>query len=314
MTNNEIQLFHGDCLDVLPTLADNSVDAVVTDPSYGLGLGQERNRGWDESTIANRVEVWSHVLRVLKPGGHALVFSSARTYHRMACAVEDAGFEVRDQLMWITASGFPKSYSLHGEWEGWGTRLKPSHDPICMARKPLVGTLEENVRLYGTGALNIKDNYSESGRWPTNVVHDGSDEVVQAFPDAPGQLARASARGGGSRPQQNVYGSMGRGSNGRAPRVEDSRSAARFFYCAKVSKSDRGPGNDHPTVKPTSLMQYLVRLVTPPGGVVLDLFMGSGSTGKACMLEGFGFIGIDLSERWVQVARERLGLATEEVS
>ncbi|MFM0226146.1 DNA methyltransferase [Paraburkholderia dipogonis] len=331
-------------------------------------------------------------LRVLKPGGHLLAFAGSRTYHRMTCAIEDAGFEVRDQIMWIYGSGFPKSKNLHGEHAGWGSALKPSHEPICMARKPLIGTVAANVELHGTGALNIDacrvhaddaqggeyvvkrfapgasvvadGNWKQDvefrgemkvGRWPANVIHDGSPEVLEQFPDAPGQMADASlipaARAG-----QNVYGALraGRSDEASADRVYanvggtnfamkpgarrlDSGSAARFFYCAKASRADRNEGiggndapavateatmrdremadwpqrngNHHPTVKPTELMRYLVRLVTPPGGTVLDQFMGSGSTGKACMFEGFDFFGIDMTPEYVHIADVRIAFA-----
>ncbi len=353
---------HGDSLSILPTLPDSSIDAIVTDPPYELGF---MGKSWDKSGIANNVQLWRECLRVLKPGGHLLAFSGSRTYHRMTCAIEDAGFEVRDQIMWVYGSGFPKSLNVSkaidkaagaerevvGEsrdkgytacgvtsgastapatpeaktWDGWGTALKPAHEPICLARKPLVGTVAENVLQHGTGALNIDgcrvgtetitqrqavrsdgSNSSKAynvgvarqwngvstqttGRWPANFIHDGSDEVIAGFP--------------------------GEG------------SASRYFYCAKASKTDRDEGleaaatpmrdereqafrrNSHPTVKPTSLMRYLCRLITPPGGTILDPFLGSGSTGKAAALEGFSFIGIDLDADYVKIAKARIDFA-----
>ncbi|EPS1221656.1 DNA-methyltransferase [Burkholderia cenocepacia] len=384
----------GDCRDVLKTIADASIDAIVTDPPYELGF---MGRDWDRSGIAYDVSMWAECLRVLKPGGYVLAFGGSRTYHRMACAIEDAGFELRDQIMWIYGSGFPKSKNLGGDWAGWGTALKPAHEPICVARKPLVGTVEANVLEHGTGALNIdacrvptddklgggaekattsnqKGNegwarpwmsdeeartaHAERvrrnvvkaealGRWPANVIHDGSDEVLAAFPDAPGQLAAANTDQNRIK-NRRAYGQMraGEASAGRrytdtgstnfaakpGARRFDTGSAARFFYCAKASRADRndglddpGPqfkhgstlrdaenlgaerkGNHHPTVKPTDLMAYLCRLVTPPGGTVLDPFMGSGSTGKACSREGFSFIGIDLTPDYVDIARARI--------
>lgn len=221
---------------------------------------------------------------------------------------------------------------------GWGTALKPALEPITVARKPLVGTVAANVLEHGAGAINVDgcrvgeevrysapagnaaggnslnmsavgmpkdaEGRTVTGRWPANLIHDGSDEVLAAFPQAPGQLAKASTsdtqRGG-----QNVYGEMARGSNGSEPR-NDAGSAARFFYCAKSSKSDRGEGNGHPTVKPTDLMRYLCRLVTPPAGIVLDPFTGSGSTGKAAALEGFRFIGFEREAEYVAIARARI--------
>ncbi len=379
-------LYRGDCLDILRTLAGASIDSVVTDPPYEIGF---MGKKWDSLGIAHNVEMWAECLRVLKPGGHLLAFGGTRTQHRMVCAIEDAGFEIRDQIPWLYGSGFPKSRNLDGEWDGWGSSLKPANEPICMARKPLIGTLAENVAAYGTGALNINacrvasinaDQNARSrktiagkltenqvygdgwkgtgrpfdptsvGRWPANVIHDGSDEVIAAFPSAPGQLARSSSS---SRKNQNVYGSLARGSGGIEPRVEIDISAARFFYCAKASRTDRNDGCDalpqkvggmvsensgqhitrrddgyepkpqgnvHPTVKPTDLMAYLCRLVTPPGGVVLDPFMGSGSTGKAAMREGFQFIGIERDEddrgrplEYFDIARARIKFEVDRI-
>lgn len=347
-------------------MPEASVDSIVTDPPYELGF---MGKSWDASGIAFNVEVWREALRVLKPGGHLLAFSGSRTYHRMVVAIEDAGFEIRDQIMWLYGSGFPKSHNLQGEWQGWGTALKPAHEPIVVARKPLIGTVAANVLAHGTGALNIdgcrtegaprnpgfvaptesnRDMMSTSnaklvgyvspeGRWPANVIHDGSDEVLAAFPNAPGQMADASTSDT-QRAGKNVYGDMKRGSNSAKPRG-DAGSAARFFYCAKASKADRNAGceglpqqvggmvsntsgqhitrrdegytpkpqaNNHPTVKPTELMRYLCRLVTPPDGLVLDPFTGSGSTGKAAALEGFRFIGCELSPEYFAIATKRL--------
>lgn len=321
-------LLEGDCRDVMElALAENSVDSIVTDPPYGLSF---MNRHWD--CDVPKVEMWRAAFAVLKPGGYLLAFSGTRTYHRMVCAIEDAGFEIRDQIQWIYGSGFPKSHN--GEWGG--TALKPAHEPIVMARKPLIGTVEANWREHGTGALNIDGCRIEGekgvptsprraaqgavygelgndpatgsgwdktvGRWPANIVHDGSEEVLAAFPQAPGQLANASSS---SRKTQNVYGAMQRGSGGAKAR-EDTGSAARFYYCAKASKADRGQGNVHPTVKPTDLMRYLCRLVTPAGGTVLDPFMGSGSTGRGAVLEGFKFIGIEQDPAYLEIARARI--------
>ncbi|KVD71833.1 hypothetical protein WI89_01010 [Burkholderia ubonensis] len=351
---------------------DASVDSIVTDPPYELGF---MGKCWDKSGIANNVAMWREVLRALKPGGHLLAFSGSRTYHRMACAIEDAGFELRDQIMWIYGSGFPKSKNLDAEWDGWGTALKPAHEPICVARKPLAGTVAANVLAHGTGALNIDacrvhaddalggqytvkrfapgasvnadGNWKQdvdyrgemkAGRWPANVIHDGSDEVLAAFPDAPGQQAPSSDA---QRTRANCYGALSHGGKQYTPRSDPSSSAARFFYCAKASRADRNEGvggsdtpvvatnatmrkredadwparngNPHPTVKPTDLMAYLCRLVTPPGGIVLDPFMGSGSTGKAAMREGFQFISIDLMPEYVEIAKVRIAHEHERV-
>ena len=420
-----MKLINSDCISAMKEMPDNSVDSIVTDPPYELGF---MGKSWDASGIAFNIEVWQEALRVLKPGGHLIAFSGSRTYHRMAVAIEDAGFEIRDQIMWVYGSGFPKSHnvskgidkaadfkgeviaiekvdigmqggSMHAgrgtnvverdvrelsdaakQWDGWGTALKPAHEPIVLARKPLVGTVANNVLTYGTGGLNIDASRVEgappsvpqpslrpqgfdsghalgtgegrngemsqaTGRFPANFIHDGSDEVVALFPDTKAGIAKRGNSGG------NNF-----GSDTPKPPLEDigyadSGSAARFFYCAKASKRDRNEGldgfeaketfalnaggrekktaqgdwdnvtkrwisqpkaNHHPTVKPTSLMQYLVRLVTPPNGIVLDPFMGSGSTGKACAYEGFDFIGIDQSAEYVEIARARIEYAQKQ--
>jgi DNA modification methylase len=325
------ELIHGDCLEVLRAMPDCSVDAVVTDPPYGLSF---MGKKWDYDVPG--VEVWAECFRVLKPGGHLLCFAGTRTQHRMAVRIEDAGFEIRDMIAWVYGSGFPKSldvskaidkaagaerevvgnnptfrkmqenasnYNLQRnefitapateaakQWQGWGTALKPALEPITVARKPLIGTVAENVLQHGTGAINV-DGCRVGERWPANFIHDGSEEATD--------LLGASAR---------------------------------FFYCAKASKRDRDEGvagleklaggmsgrrdgsmgsitmrkNHHPTVKPTDLMRYLCRLVTPPDGTVLDPFMGSGSTGKAAVLEGFRFIGIEREEEYCEIAKARI--------
>lgn len=371
------QLYEGDCLDALQGMADNSVDSIVTDPPYGLSFMCKK---WDYDVPST--EIWAECLRVLKPGGYLLAFAGTRTQHRMCCRIEDAGFEIRDMIAWVYGSGFPKSHN--GGWGG--TALKPALEPITMARKPLVGTVEANWTEYGTGALNIdwcrvggestlrekaagrgqfpheEDAWSPkavtvgrcAGRWPANLIHDGSDDVLEAFPTAPGQMADVSHTAPSPR-TSNVYGAMSRGdefsadsdNNGTVgfkmkpgARRLDAGSAARFFYCAKTSKSDRNEGlermatkavgsqvqrsdghadlndalpvareNYHPTVKPTDLMRYLCRLVTPPGGIVLDPFMGSGSTGKAAMLEGFTFIGCERDAGYMTIAQRRIAHA-----
>ena len=354
-----IRILQGDCRQVLKTLPDNSVDSVVCDPPYELGF---MGKSWDSTGVANDVETWRQCLRVLKPGGHLLAFSGTRTQHRMVCSIEDAGFEIRDQIGWVFGSGFPKSHN--GDWGG--TALKPAWEPICMARKPLIGTVEANWREHGTGALNIDGCRIESavpgrarageesqdrryveagstnfaakpgprggdplGRWPANLVHDGSDEVLAAFPQSAGQQGFVGVRNG-DRPSINTYGDWGPRPD--TPPRGDIGSAARFFYCAKADRADRNEGleglktddgrkvpadnayqrgktlrqNHHPTVKPTDLMRYLCRLVTPPGGTVLDPFMGSGSTLKAAELEGFSAIGIELDATYIEIARRRI--------
>lgn len=344
-------LYLGDCLDHMEFMPDNSVDSIVTDPPYGLGfMGKE----WDHGVPGT--QFWSEMLRVLKPGGHLLSFGGTRTYHWLAANIETAGFEIRDQIMWMYGSGFPKSHNLEGDWEGWGTALKPAHEPICVARKPLIGTVANNVLAYGTGALNIDGcrvqvgvvGSADAGRWPANVIHDGSEEVVAAFPDAKGQQGDLKSHASTRESPNGIFGVM-------APAKDHAKrgdvgSAARFFYCAKTSKKDRDAGlenapdralamsnqakaelkrgnskegsqlgindiklrkNNHPTVKPTELMAYLCRLVTPPCGVVLDPFMGSGSTGKAAVQEGFKFVGIEREPDYMEIARARIKAALE---
>lgn len=564
----------GDCIEAMRAMPENSVDSIVTDPPYGLSFMGKR---WDYDVPS--VDIWAECLRVLKPGGHLLAFAGTRTQHRMAVRIEDAGFEIRDMIAWVYGSGFPKSRNLDGDWQGWGTALKPaletvtfaskpytdeqvrdiiqsnlirlearlwllssasaaeknstsnpseygaacgiaqwsadeitstravlcdqmgtslfalatttslnivsswrrtldeswndgststietkssttidwrtlkfsvsqitpasiiracslpggfsanattaeSHfnaslsllqsirtlsateramsqaqhehqgagvkpnlDPCIMARKPLVGTVAANVLAHGTGALNIdacriptgealrtgsggipcrhdehvprtrsgeasaERRYIETGgtnfamkpgprggavagRWPANLIHDGSTDVVALFPDAPGQQGASSDN---QRTRANCYGALIHGGKQYTPRA-DSGSASRFFYCAKASRKDRNEGcdelpqqrggmvsntsgkhitrrdgyeppaagNHHPTVKPTDLMAYLLRLVTPPGGTALDPFMGSGSTGKAAMREGFNFIGCELEPEYLAIAKVRI--------
>ena len=361
-------LYHGDCRDILPEIS--GVHACVTDPPYGLKF---MGKSWDRGVPG--LEFWAAAMDACLPGAHLLAFGGTRTVHRLVCAIEDAGWEIRDgieYLHWIHGRGFPKSLDvskaidkaagakrevigkitsgrkaslgqdfrggkLHAcsgatggydgslitapateaarQWEGWGTALKPAHEPICLARKPLDGTVAQNVLKHGCGGLNIdgcrvgaentvRNNNtslglsgvgiygkggacvagSVSGRFPANLIHDGSPEVVGLFPASKSSGGQASLD----------------------PGLGDSGSAARFFYCAKASSSDRGEGNDHPTVKPESLMRYLCRLVTPPGGIVLDPFVGSGSTGKAALLEGFRFIGIEKDKHAFDIARKRI--------
>jgi DNA modification methylase len=400
------QILLGDCRDRLKELPNNSIDSIVTDPPYELGF---MGKSWDASGVAYDVTVWQECLRVLKPGGHLLSFGGSRTYHRMACAIEDAGFQIRDQIMWVYGSGFPKSLNISKaidksagvefnakpasgvgfmnnnddgynttlnqlvqvgastaeakEWQGWGTALKPAHEPIVLARKPLDGTVANNVLTHGVGGLNIDGSRvgegakkwvtprggiwatnseataeladNQLGRFPANFIHDGSDEVLQRFPDTKGGTWNTTK---GARHFNNDG-----EPTGYATSKSDSStgSAARFFYCAKASKKDRNEGlgefplvkggsmngaetrpdrptnhpiraNHHPTVKPTDLMRYLCRLITPPNGTVLDPFTGSGSTGKAAVLEGFSFIGVEQSEEYIAIAEARIQSAKED--
>jgi site-specific DNA-methyltransferase (adenine-specific) len=414
------QILHGNNLDILPTLADNSIDSIVTDPPYELGF---MGKKWDSSGIAYSVELWQQCLRVLKPGGHLLAFSGSRTYHRMVVAIEDAGFEIRDMISWISNKTFPKSQNiakaidkqagardhvakgflvageynnrqLRGpdtdyqdpalvtleakQWHGWGTGLKPTVEPIVMARKPVEGTVANNVLTYGTGGLNIdgsrirmtaedeKKSYNNwkpegyeakeniydignkiiaseqnsQGRWPANLIID--EDTAELLDEQSGD--RKGFAGGGNKNagfRSDYVGGQSGGADLPAQYYADSGGASRFFYVAKASKRDRNEGleeledavagsysgnvandgnkigaqpdkpnqpakNFHPTVKPTSLMEYLIKLVTPPNGTVLDPFTGSGSTGKAAILQGFDFIGIEMTEEYLPIIEGRL--------
>lgn len=376
----KVALYPGDCREVMAGLAENSVDSCVTDPPYHLlstvkrfakSGGSDRihngddqygrlsrgfmGKSWDGGDVAFKPETWAAVLRVLKPGAYLVAFGAPKNSHRLACAIEDAGFEIRDTLMWLFGSGFPKSHSVSKGidrtmgaeprivgsrvaddirggnfvnqeskthviditepssdearlWSGWGTALKPAFEPIIVARKPLARglTVAENVLAFGTGAINIDgcrvegaaepfgdptaaDGYrlhkrsedwtpNKSGRWPANIVHDGSEEVVGAFPDT------APSKSGEPRTGKN---GNGWGLTATGSEYDDNGgSAARFFYSAKADSDDR-LGSKHPTVKPLDLMRWLCRLITPPGGLVLDPFAGTGTTGEAAFYEGF---------------------------
>jgi DNA modification methylase len=364
-------IINGNNIEELKKFDDNYFDSIVTDPPYEIGF---MGKSWDASGIANNPEMWSECLRVLKPGGYLLSFSATRTYHRMAVAIEDSGFEIRDMIEWVYGSGFPKSLNIHKQNglcpEGWGTALKPAHEPICMARKPLAEkTVAENVLKYGTGGINIDESRVESnettgwngltskednrtsygmrgtgeatnsqGRFPANLIHDNSEEVRECFPET----------GKGGHPQKANESENNCLSGKNYARERDSRintdsgNASRFFksiiYQAKASKKERNAGldgfedkltqgmrsnagpalvgddesgrtttkNNHPTVKPVALMEYLIKMVTPTNGIVLDPFMGSGSTGVACVLNDFEFVGIDLDKDYCEIARARI--------
>jgi len=399
------KIYNQDCIEGMKLLEDNSVDAIVTDPPYGLSF---MGKKWDYDIPS--IEVWKEALRVLKPGGYLLSFAGTRTQHRMAARIEDAGFEIRDMIAWVYGSGFPKSlnigkavdklqgnerdkigYQRRGnsvntdfmsggnditsgtsEWEGWGTALKPALEPITVARKPLSEkTVAENCLKYGTGGINIDDcrvdfqskedydesvnknrhgdfnsnngirvptkgiysgdnrppvNYEPQGRFPANLIHDGSEEVTNLFPDTKSQ-------GHWSKTKTTGFGEFGNGKSeyfGVGEKDKLGGSASRFFYCAKASSSERNNGcdeleeqvlvrqglagehknpthkNNHPTVKPLKLMQYLVRLVTRKGGVVLDPFMGSGTTAVACKFEEMNFIGFERENDYANIAKERV--------
>ena len=450
-------VLQGDCQKIMAQMPDASVDAIVTDPPYELGF---MGKSWDAAGIAYSVDLWSEALRVLKPGGHLLAFGGTRTYHRMACAIEDAGFEIRDSIHWIYGSGFPKSLDVskaldkaagaerldrevvHGgsnkvfqpsshvknpgtpvtpeaqQWQGWGTALKPAHEPIVVARKPLVGTVAKNVLEHGTGGMNIdgcrvgtvsstdeSDTAKTEGRWPANIVLTHSSECRQVgqTEDIYGGGAKASSgfvdgyEGDGFQasattvdiyecnegcpisemdqqsgiskdgvavkrnlPEQGASQNL----NIKAPTqpgpditYSGSGGASRFFtqtdwhpiddeppfrYISKPSKKEKNAGLDgmperksdqrsdvaagmwanmeapkqnfHPTVKPISLMRWLVRLVTPPNGVVLDPFAGSGTTLVAGILEGVDVIGCEMTEDYIPIINGRVEWAKSQMT
>ena len=420
-----MRLHNGNCLEVLKMMIEDEVfvDSIVTDPPYELGF---MGRSWDSTGIAFQKETWELCFKVLKPGGHLLAFSGSRTYHRMAVAIEDAGFEIRDQVMWLYGSGFPKSMNIgktldkklgnervavgertrnvkpfddgngwnsnnttgnhiytkgNSEWEGWGTALKPAHEPLVLARKPLSEkSVVDNVLKHRTGGINIDECRVEGntenverkkvvrksrdddcvfnngnssfraegtlyadadprGRFPANVMHDGSDVVKDIFPNTKGFVSNGDAKVG-----ETSKGAIPPLRRGNATSYGDDGSASRYFYCAKTSKAERNQGldnfpikqtqgggggignykddvnsasgkfgsekapskNTHPTVKPIKLMKYLCRLITPKGGTVLDPFMGSGSTGMAAKEENFEFVGIEKEEQYFNIASARI--------
>ena len=282
------QLINDDSVNALQQLEDNSIDSIITDPPYGISL---LNHSWDYELP--QLDIWKQCLRVLKPGGYLLSFSSTRTYHRLAVLIEDAGFDIRDQIMWVYGSGMPK-----------GQNLKPAHEPIVVAKKPHRGSLKANVETHGTGYFNIEDS-KVGGRWPANLIHDGSDEVVADFPDNVGALFSATRKvattGGSGNSLMGAARQVGDG-NGA---IDEPGSAARFFYCAKPSRTERRD-NPHPTLKPIKLMAYLCNLATPSQGTVLDPFMGSGTTGVSAIQEGYDFIGIERELEYFQLAENRV--------
>jgi DNA modification methylase len=402
------KIYNEDCLEGMKLLDDNSIDNIVTDPPYELGF---MGKKWDSTGIACNVDLWKECLRVLKPGGHLLAFGGTRTYHRMTCAIEDAGFEIRDCIQWLYGSGFPKSHDIskaidkkagaerevigqskrndrvlpsgqggyHGrlheqyqekgresiklditapatpearEWDGWGTCLKPANEPIVLARKPISEkTIAENVLKWGTGGINIDDcrveydmtdtnpatnplyrkkngyktnygidsnpsaytlkkqegtmNINNQGRFPANVI---LDEEAGKLLDEQSGIQKGGKMVIGGTPRK-TEGFVCTGSPDRSKSLMsygDSGGASRFFYVAKASKKERGEGNKHPTVKPLSLIKYLVTLVTPPDGVCLDPFMGSGTTAVACINTGRNYIGFELDKHYCDIANERI--------
>jgi len=411
----KLNLLNGDCLDILKTIDSDSIDSIVTDPPYGLSKTPDMfevikrwlegddyfhrgngfmGKAWD-SFVPGPV-IWKECLRVLKPGGHLLSFFGSRTYDLGVTAIRLAGFDIRDQIMWIYGSGFPKSLDVSKsidklagaqrkvigqeynfgvtkssdgklafgdyagswdlslpatdeaiKWDGWGTGLKPAHEPICMARKPFTGNLVDNVLKHDTGAININAcrvepaNDNVSGRWPANLCHDGSYDVLSLFPQTKSSNKR-SAEGR----DKVVKGTTWLMNNHQSCEYDDSGSAARYFYCPKASKSDRNEGvtsayvsnaemtgrkensaglaspragagrksgglNFHPTVKPTDLMSWLCKLVTPENGTILDPFMGSGSTGKAAVINNFNFVGIEIDKDYFEIAQQRINFKND---
>jgi len=388
---------HADCLDALRVADAESVDAIVTDPPYALTAGKKGGSGvasFSDKTPQGRarigtgfmgkawdaelptVAMWAEMLRVAKPGAHLVAFGGTRTHHRLMVAIEDAGWEIRDCLMWLYGSGFPKSLNIG---DGWGTALKPGWEPIVLARKPLIGTVAVNVARFGTGALNIdgcrigemtaeevarsgkstpgmfnrgsvswRDSDREPlGRWPANVVLD-----EEAGEQLDAQSGKLSSGGTPARrfadKTRNTFGAFN-GEENPDGIGSSQGGASRFFYCAKASRSEREAGlegaekrlhglsaaaargddydngdggfnktvtvrNVHPTVKPVALMRWLCRLITPPGGLILDPFTGSGSTGVAAALEGFAFLGFEREEEYVTIARQRIVAASAQTS
>ncbi len=399
------RIYNEDCLEGMKLLDDNSIDNIVTDPPYELGF---MGKKWDSTGIAYNVELWKECLRVLKPGGHLLALGGTRTYHRMTCAIEDAGFEIRDCIQWLYGSGFPKSHDISKaidkklgaerevvgmyqhpdgkprnidnhkankdariadqewgmkqsgfqpitapatpeaqQWEGWGTALKPANEPIVVARKPLSEkTIAENVLKWGTGGINIdecriptednlnggrysdnkgeitcnvytpainkrsKSDYNQpTGRFPANVM---LDEEAGALLDEQSGISKSSSSGYNFETSNNDNPARLTNNIKSGLHFNDSGGASRFFYVAKASKKERGEGNNHPTVKPVSLIKYLVTLVTPPDGVCLDPFMGSGTTAIACINTNRNYIGFELDKHYCDIANERIHKAMRE--
>lgn len=303
--SKNVNLLLGDSAQKLKELPDNSVDSIVTDPPYGLSF---MGKKWDYDVPS--VDIWKEALRVLKPGGHLLSFGGTRNYHRLVVNIEDAGFEIRDCIQWLYGSGFPKSHNIkEGEFKGWGTALKPANEPICVARKPLEGTVAQNVAKYGCGAINIdgsrvtpqeKDDYGRSAANSKGTVnaHDGFEGKSFKIAERDAEYASGLGRWPANIILDEVAAEM-------LP-IQNKQSVSRFFYVAKASKSERGEDNIHPTVKPINLMQYLISLVTPPNGTVLDPFMGSGSTGVAAKNLNRNFTGIELSAEYLEIAKKRI--------
>lgn len=308
---NDCELLLGDCRPLMDQLPENHADACLTDPPYELSFMGE---SWDSKGVAFDPATWACVLRVLKPGGFLAAFGGSRTWHRLACAIEDAGFEIRDSIMWVYAQGFPKH----------NAQLKPAFEPIVVARKPFRGSLAANLAAHGTGAMNIdacRVPMSAEDVDAINAKHAGMDVAAYERPKGvalnlsvkPMKLVAAQAHPLGRWPSNMVLdGSPEVDAGFEGTAAADGGPVARYFFHAKATKADRGPGNTHKCVKPTALMRYLARLVTPPGGLVLDPFMGSGTTGVACLREGFRFLGMEEHEPHLRIARARVEAAWAE--
>ena len=402
--NKDYKLYYGDMLDMLQVIPENSITSIITDPPYELGF---MNRDWDKSGIAFNIDAWKTCLKVLKPGGYLVAFCGSRTFHRMVCAIEDAGFEIRDVIMWIYGSGMPKSsnvgkmlekklgHVVDDEFYKYGNALKPAYEPIVIARKSFEGSMIDNMYNNNVGGLNIDDcrvpltndkdvsNYKfnmdannrmsqndkdthhrfeggwkvmkgdreiPDGRFPANVIltydDENYDEVCGGFPNS-GSGNNKEPYNYAGKEYDNKETSMFNGDKPQSPsNYNDNGSASRYFYCAKASRRDRDEGledfelvtrsdrnpeletannqfnrsgiprkNFHPTCKPVDLMKYLVRLVTPKGGTILDCFNGSGSTGKAVMSENYDrnsnykYIGVELTEEYLSIVKSRIEYA-----
>ena len=371
-------IYHGDNMDVLRSLPDNSIHSVVTDGPYGLKFMGKKNN-WDEDVPS--VELWKEVYRVLKPGGYLLSFGAAKTYHRMATRVEDAGFEIRDQIMWVYGSGYPKSHNVglsidkhlghpnrggrvatasrthpdgtyepNGQkldpyktkseeakpYEGYGTNLKPAHEPIVVARKPFKGSVAKNVLAWGTGGLNIDrcriyNESAEEGRFPANIIFD---EIAGEILDEQSGITKSSKNKWLGEDTSPIYGKYKYAIRNKT--YSDMGGASRYFYCPKPSQKEKDEGltnkavtmkgrdegqdkmnvhhesrttprkNTHTTVKPVALMRHLIELYTPEGGITLDPFFGSGSSGKSiAQLKDYKFIGIEKEKEYFNTAVER---------
>lgn len=314
-------IFCGDCLDVMAEFPDNSIDSIVTDPPYGLSF---MSKSWDRGVPG--IPFWEEALRVVKPGAHMLAFGGTRTHHRLMTAIEDAGWEIRDCIMWIYGSGRPKSLDISKaikkieienaeEWDGWGTGLKPAYEPIILARKPVGGPIAENVLIWGCGGINLdicrvesesSTNPATLGRWPANIILDEDTGKLLDLQSGDDCGNKAPVKSGTSGKSKGIYGNFAqKGCNPQTFRG-DTGGASRFFYCAKASCSERGEDNDHPTVKPLALIRYLIKLITPPKGITMDMFAGSGTAAEAALDEGVTFVCIDIEQHHVDIAQNRI--------